>query len=363
MARLKHLKLFWTKHKLTARLKVFVVIAAVVMLVTPLRNALIPGWPKTLKQLNTIKVIYIHLSDLFYYVDRSPYTGSCEAVHRKLSSIKMPKLEEMPVYDLQDWYQLSSKLKSSLNEEQLAILDNYKPSLTPKEQRFLLYTALSVTQALAAFNITYFISEGSLIGYWRHHGMIPWDDDVDILFDGRQWPLARQVLSCLPDIQMNMGSDYMWKLYHKDSALWLGESEIKFPFVDVFLFNQDSNHVWPVCIWMKTEVILPKDWALPVSKGVFEGYPVSIPRNPTAVLDFHFGRVTSDCYSRTFLRRERQLVPLNDRTHISCSVLKGIYPFVDRKKVDRTKGTVLEERVVASRVISTFNTTYHGDLE
>ncbi|KAI8778104.1 hypothetical protein BgiBS90_020754 [Biomphalaria glabrata] len=363
MARNFKLKTFWIKYKLTARLKVLVILVLIIFLIPSLRNFVIPGWPKTLQQLSTYKVIKIHLQDLFYNVDRSPYTDSCKPVHDRLATVKMPKLEDMPVYDLQDWYKLVATIKPSLTDEELKILDNYKPSLTVTEQRQMLFAMLSATQAFAAFNISYFISEGSLIGYWRHHGMIPWDDDVDILFDSQQWPLARQVLSCLPDLELNMGSDYMWKLYHKNSELWKGESQIKFPFIDFFMYHYDSGHLWPVCIWMKTEIILPTDWTFPLQKGVFEGYPVSVPSKTAEVINFHFGRVSSDCYSRTFLRRERSLVPVKERTHMPCALLKEIYPFVRRTKVDSMQGTVIEERVVASKVLSTFNATYQGTLE
>lgn len=309
------------------------------------------------------QVIRIHLVDLFYYVDRTPYEGSCEFVHSHLASVKMPKLEEMPVYNMNDWTQQVARIRPNLDDHQFLMLDNYKPSLTAKEQRFLLFAMLSVTQALAAFNITYIVAEGSLIGYWRHHGLIPWDDDVDILFDSDKWPLAKQVLSCIPSLDINMGSDYMWKVYHKEADLWLGEHKIRFPYVDLFLYRHDDYHLWPLCIWMKTEVIMPVDWMLPVATGVFEGYPISIPRKPAEHLDLHFGRVDSDCYSRTFMRRERLVIPEDKRTHLPCSMLQPFYPFVVRNKVDKVKGTVIEERFLRSTVLSTFNTSYHGTLD
>lgn len=40
---------------------------------------------------------------------------------------------------------------------------------------------LFIDSLCAKQNITYFIYYGSLIGAVRHHGMIPWDDDVDII--------------------------------------------------------------------------------------------------------------------------------------------------------------------------------------
>ena len=298
---------------------------------------------------------YIHLHDLLFYVDRSPYTGSCEFVHEKLEHVKMPKINEMPFYTSEDFLKFSKKTKPSLDASTAAIFDNYEPSLTPLEQQRMLYVMLAATQAMTAFNITYSLSEGSLIGYWRHHGMIPWDDDVDILVDAEKWPLARKIFACLPEVQMNMGSDYMWKLFHKDSTLWEGEDFLKFPFIDIFLFRNDSEHIWPLTIWAKTNILFPVKYFFPLAKGVFEGWPVVVPKLTGDVLSLEYGpKVMQDCYSRTFKRRERFLVPVVERTHFDCAILFEQFPFVFRHK----KGNqMVEERRLGLKVISTFNTT------
>lgn len=301
--------------------------------------------------------------DLTYYIDRTPYDGSCQFVHDKLAPYKKPVLEEMPVYDMKDWELGLLQAKRYLTDDEFKLLENYKPELTIREMQQLMYTTAYVSMAFMAFNITHFIMEGSLIGAWRHHFLTPWDDDVDMLFDASQWPMAKKIVTCLPDIQLDMGSDYMWKAFHKDSELWLGESWIKFPFVDLFPYKYDSDHVWPLTIWLKADTLMFTKYALPPAKGVFGGWPVMIPHKTGPALDFMYGKVLSDCYSRTFKRREREMIPRDKRYHFPCRLLKNIFPFVRRTKIDRKTNTVLEERVHRGKVLSSFNTTFHGSYE
>ncbi|CAG5119965.1 unnamed protein product [Candidula unifasciata] len=236
-------------------------------------------------------------------------------------------------------------------------MDKFKPSMSVQEQKYIMYAMISATQAMTAFNITHIVRGGSLIGYYRHHGRMPWDEDVDILVDSEQWEIAREVLSCLPDLQINLGPEYMWKLFHKDAQLWKDETFIKFPYVDIFLYKSDSEHVWPLTVWMKL-ITMKREWTLPPSTGVFEGWPISIPNKPAKVLhDLYPGRIMFDCYSQIFHRRKRKMVASHKRVAIPCSMLRGIYPLVVRRI---EKGKVIEERTLGSKILSTFETDYQG---
>lgn len=298
----------------------------------------------------------MYVADWFFYVNTTQYDEPCDFVHKRLSTIKMPELNEMVVYKLEDWNRHFERIKPTLSKQEAFLLDKFKPSMSIQEQKYIMFAMLSATQAMTVFNITHIIRGGTLIGYWRHHGRMPWDEDVDILVSAAQWELARAVLSCLPNLQINLGPEYMWKLFHKDAALWKGESFIRFPYVDIFLYNEDSDHVWPLTIWMKM-VTMKRDWALPPSKGVFEGWPVAVPNKPAKVLhDLYPGNIMSDCYSQIFHRRDRRLVPTKERVHIPCSMLRGIYPLVTRRT---EKETVIEERTLGSKILSTINTSHH----
>ena len=300
----------------------------------------------------------MYLGDLLFYVDRSPYTGDCSAVHRKLATVKMPDLAAMPVYRMDDWHRHMRRMSTVLSRADMEVLDKFKPSMSPLEQQRIMYTMLSATQAFTAFNISYFVRGGTLLGYWRHHGRMPWDEDVDIMLDASKWELAKKVLSCLPNMQLNMGADYMWKLFHKDAELWTGETFIKFPYIDIFLYKADEGHVWPLTIWMKL-VTMPAEWTFPTIKAAFEGWTINIPREPIKILERLFGRISTDCYSQIFLRRKRQMVARKQWTHIPCSILRGIYPHIERRV---ESGVIVEDRMLGSRRLSSFNTTYHGTL-
>ena len=75
-------------------------------------------------------------------------------------------------------------------------------SLLTDDQRNQLLEMLRVfSHEMKSNNVTYFLYSGSLLGSWRHHGFIPWDDDLDVIVDGSQKPKVKVITNYLQHIE------------------------------------------------------------------------------------------------------------------------------------------------------------------
>ena len=49
-------------------------------------------------------------------------------------------------------------------------------------------------RTMTSHNLTFFLQGGTLIGSWRHHGFIPWDDDIDVFMDVEDKPRLKVIV-------------------------------------------------------------------------------------------------------------------------------------------------------------------------
>jgi len=103
-------------------------------------------------------------------------------------------------------------------------------------QKSLLVLLKMFDQFCTDNGIKYSISSGTLLGAVRHHGFIPWDDDVDIITDRNNY---EKLVSLLPD------SDFVIERFTQNS-LWIdriglqgsGVESESIPTLDVFIMDR-----------------------------------------------------------------------------------------------------------------------------
>ena len=85
-------------------------------------------------------------------------------------------------------------------------------------QQIMFDTLIKVDQIARKYNIKYVLDWGTLLGCIRHHGFIPWDDDLDIALLRKDYNKLRK--ACMRDLDPNLfwQDNKSEKKYHLDFA-------------------------------------------------------------------------------------------------------------------------------------------------
>ena len=120
----------------------------------------------------------------------------------------------------------------------------FEVQLVGGEKDMMLATVDAFSNALTRAGIPFFMYSGTLIGSWRHHGLIPWDDDVDFAVPLGLKKNVSQILNRLkPQFILNDDQKIRWKFY-SSQARKISSQSWKFPFLDINFYDLNDTHVW-----------------------------------------------------------------------------------------------------------------------
>ncbi|KAK7492737.1 hypothetical protein BaRGS_00016042 [Batillaria attramentaria] len=240
---------------------------------------------------------------------------------------------------------LSNRSKSDAKTtDDLNTLTYFDPLVTSEKKAKFMFTMDVFIRACEKYGWDYFLIGGSLLGAWRHHGLIPWDDDVDIIMNGSDWREVRHVLGNIPGFTLWAQSVGVWRFFLSDLPTVPG-SVHKWPFLDIFFFDENSTHLWGLTDHVHY-MMFQRKYVLPLTKARWERWQLPVPACAERMLVHEYKNI-STCIS-TLSVHEKGYVR---ETHsVPCSRLHSVFPFVFRCS-EKATGRVVESSRVGDRIV------------
>ena len=225
---------------------------------------------------------------------------------------------------------LLARVNSSItaSESSSTVESIFRPMMRDEEKVLLHDLVVVLVDALERIRVTYFMYGGTLIGSYRHHGLVPWDDDVDLFVDAAGAPrLLSELTTMAPAYQLTRVAEYCWKFYSIYSTPVIsGEYFVRFPLVDVMFYEYDANTLWDVSFPVFSATFRsPLSLIFPLVRRPFWDLLLYAPRYSAKYLHINYN--VDDCITNSL--SHRSATPLTSFVE-NCSALWSVYPFVFR---------------------------------
>ncbi len=169
-----------------------------------------------------------------------------------------------------------------------------------EEKALALQHLRDMDEILFAEGVDYCVMFGTLLGLLRHNGLIPWDDDLDIIiFDTEKFekkcrhPLNDRGYVVYDDIRTLKGTERRCGYrIHSDQGLPIPGQSWKFPWLGVWEPTIISNGNNKIMTLPPEEFTYSVEDFFPLERRVFLDFTVSVPRLSEEIVKQYYG---SDC--------------------------------------------------------------------
>lgn len=261
--------------------------------------------------------------------------------------------------DAEEYYPRSPNLTiPSLNETWYSRLpyrySHWKSSstlprrLTKCEHMLVMHLLLIIDRICRIYRIPYMMSDGTLLGSWRHHDIIPWDDDIDLMIPFEEKKRFVHALNEMNEtlieyhiLKSSRSKREYYKIYfsHTPSA---GGYSWNFPFVDVFLYEKNETHLWQV---EDFDTIVPIENIFPLVLRPLGELWLPSPSFPSKIFSFDpFDRCIGHFWDH------RNETPI-EQIDLQCQDLFDVYPFVHRTNSSPTIEILQLNHSILHRII------------
>ncbi|CAF2519032.1 unnamed protein product [Rotaria sp. Silwood2] len=199
---------------------------------------------------------------------------------------------------------------------------------TPCEHNLAMRLLMIIERICRKHKITFSLIYGSLLGSYRHHDIIPWDDDIDIMIPieehTRFIDIIKQMNKTLVEhgvLSNRNGKPRYYKIFFKNTPS-AGGLSWNFPFIDIFFYATNETHLWETDY---PSTIARKEHVFPLVMRPFGELWLPTPRKPEEIFKFDpFDVCKGHTWNHRYERGQKEI-------SVKCNDLKHIYPFVERQ--------------------------------
>lgn len=212
------------------------------------------------------------------------------------------------------------------------MLSSFQPGLSHDERQIMFMLFQTFVRACAKFNVTFFLYGGSLLGSYRHHDIIPWDDDIDVMLNTSQRDSLRLALSFSRDqFDLYCPAGQRWKFSWIKSST-LSHKSFRWPYIDVFFFSENVTHIFDQSPEYRNTFAYPKEDIFPLRFHPFAGAMLPVPCKIKSVVERTYS--PSLCTSSKYSHKLESSTPKSSWVTVPCNRLYSFYHFANRRGTD-----------------------------
>ena len=225
-------------------------------------------------------------------------------------------------------------------------LKYFRQRITPSQEDLALELLIMFAETLTQSNVTFFMTAGMLFGSYRHHGMIPWDDDWDLFLPESEKPRIYAALSKLQPRYRILKKYPRWKFFSSVSVPFK-DYGWAWPFLDLIFYKDRGSYIQEIDSLTREK--FNKSTVFPLIKRPFSGLMLPAPRNTLSYLKqrYRLNRCATNIYNHS----RESTTPKHTHKSTDCKHLYNSLPFVFRHQLGSGKGTN-ETLWIGNRLIS-----------